>query len=350
MNLKTEYLGCKFEASKNVVFFHHPCQDGFSAAWVAYLHLGTLNTCYWGTTYTDEFWDDDIAVDYSIFAGKDIYIVDFSFPVDELAELASIANSVTVCDHHVKFKRLLKVHPIFPAAKVSGTFDEPHDAPTAAEKLPTNMTRVQLDDNLTIYFHDYRCGAQVTADALSQIDSLGPAPDVVISYPAVQHMLTLIGDRDLWYWLEPNSRDLHRVLALEERTFKAWTDFAIKYSKVEGERELVQTGTILGEAEKVQISSYVRRAKLMDFPGQDVQIPVANVANMISEVGQALLEEYPDAPFSATFFYPDPGKRVWSLRARKGDDVDVCAVAAEFGGGGHRKAAGFHTRIGFCIA
>ena len=67
---------------------------------------------------------------------------------------------------------------------------------------------------------------------------------------------------------------------------------------------------------------------------------VANCPPMFaSEVGHALLDAHPDAPFAATYYEND--KRVmWSLRSRD-ERQDVSAIASKFGGGGHRNAAGF---------
>lgn len=344
MNPNTEYLGCSIEDASSVVFFHHPCQDGFTAAWVTHLYLDPTKTCYWGTTYTDEFWDDTVETDYSVFADKEVFIVDFSFPIQELLALAAHAKSVVVCDHHVKFLRLLKEYAESSGEKIP----EPHDAPTDEERNPRHTTSILLCANCTVYFHNYICGAEVTEYTFSECLHF-KLRDCGLLPIEIKGLLLYIGDRDLWYWEMPEGHAVHRVLALEERTFDAWSLFAERLADSRGYHNIVEAGSILGKSEAVCINKNVRRAVLMDFPGQDRQIPVANVTELISETGQALLEVYPDAPFSATYFYPKPGKRVWSLRARKGDDVDVCKVAAEFGGGGHRKAAGFHTNIGFLV-
>jgi hypothetical protein len=68
-------------------------------------------------------------------------------------------------------------------------------------------------------------------------------------------------------------------------------------------------------------------------------VPVANATVFFSEVGERLLEMYPEAPFSAYYQDRQDGKRQWGLRSRPG--FDCSEVAAAFGGGGHKQAAGF---------
>jgi nanoRNase/pAp phosphatase (c-di-AMP/oligoRNAs hydrolase) len=53
-----------------------------------------------------------------------------------------------------------------------------------------------------------------------------------------------------------------------------------------------------------------------------------------------------EAPFAACY-YDKPGARVFSLRSRGDDGMDVSAIAAIYGGGGHRNAAGFQAATGW---
>jgi len=67
--------------------------------------------------------------------------------------------------------------------------------------------------------------------------------------------------------------------------------------------------------------------------------PVANATVFFSEVGEALLDMNPTAPFSAYYSDRGDGKRQWGLRSRP--EFDCSVVAKAFGGGGHKQAAGF---------
>ena len=74
-----------------------------------------------------------------------------------------------------------------------------------------------------------------------------------------------------------------------------------------------------------------------------IEVWVANLPyTLCSEAGNILSK---GEPFGATFYYDGEGVN-WSLRS---DDngVDVSDIAKKFGGGGHKHAAGFRTRIPF---
>jgi nanoRNase/pAp phosphatase (c-di-AMP/oligoRNAs hydrolase) len=68
------------------------------------------------------------------------------------------------------------------------------------------------------------------------------------------------------------------------------------------------------------------------------------VVNSYEEIMSDLVGELAAGhPFAAG--YQDQGTlRKWSLRSGP-DGVDVAAIAVRFGGGGHRHAAGFTTRL-----
>lgn len=73
-----------------LILYHNHCPDGFCAAWVAHRQFGG------GADY--------IPVQYGQpppdVAGRDVFIVDFSYKRAVLLEMAEKANSVVVLDHH----------------------------------------------------------------------------------------------------------------------------------------------------------------------------------------------------------------------------------------------------------
>jgi len=61
----------------------------------------------------------------------------------------------------------------------------------------------------------------------------------------------------------------------------------------------------------------------------------------ISDVCALLYGKFPESPFVATLSVKEDGSESWSFRSdADGGNVDVAAIAAQFGGGGHRNAAG----------
>ena len=91
--------------------------------------------------------------------------------------------------------------------------------------------------------------------------------------------------------------------------------------------------------QRKQVKAAMKGARLRSMSGMvfvDVNCPVN-----VSEIGEALLEEYPEVDFARIYFdVPDSGTRVVSLRSRKGG-FNVADLAKELGGGGHQPAAGY---------
>jgi len=58
-----------------------------------------------------------------------------------------------------------------------------------------------------------------------------------------------------------------------------------------------------------------------------------------SELGHMIVDET-DADFGVCYTQTEPGQYKFSLRSNN-NKVDVSMIAAQFGGGGHRNAAGF---------
>ena len=56
-----------------------------------------------------------------------------------------------------------------------------------------------------------------------------------------------------------------------------------------------------------------------------VPVPIVNATAHWSDVGEAMLEKYPEAPFVGAYFEDADGARRWSLRSRPDFDVsEVC--------------------------
>ena len=58
-------------------------------------------------------------------------------------------------------------------------------------------------------------------------------------------------------------------------------------------------------------------------------------------MGNELCNLYPESAFSASYCDRADGLRTYSLRSN--GEFDVSVIAKQFGGGGHRNAAGFEA-------
>ena len=277
-----------------IVIYHGPdCPDGFCSAWLIWRYYDN-EADFYPTTYD---------MDPPDVAGRDVLILDFSYPRDILERLYSEAASLLVLDHH-------------------------RSAEAALQGLP--YCRFDME----------RSGAQLTWDWLCEQDNevqrvairqerrrLDRRGDL---YPET---VAYVADRDLWRWGLPNSREINAAIASLPFDFHVWADlarFGMDSYRSEGAAILRYQSQI--------IAQHVKRARVEDLAGYTV--PVVNASSLFSEIAGELSEGY---PFAAVWFDRDDGVRQYSLRSRPPDGIDVSEIARRFGGGGHFHAAGFET-------
>lgn len=258
------------------VLYHSNCYDGFGAAYSAWKRFGS------GAKY--------IPVSYGqpppeMPDATEIYILDFSYDRQTLLDL-SLDKRVIVLDHHK----------------------------TAEETLRDLIGQYR---NLEIHFDMNRSGALITWEYLH--------PEIPVPL-----LISHISDRDLWKFELTGSKEVHAALVSTPFDFEVWDNLFVNQLYIEGaacikfQDQLVKN--IVHKAWKEKIDGHL--------------IPVVNTSSSWSEVGHALLERFPDAPFVACFTVMD-NSIMWSLRSA--GEFDVSAVAKKFGGGGHKNAAGFKT-------
>lgn len=265
------------------VLYHANCPDGFGAAWAAWMHLGDAAR-YIPVSYQQPLPD--------IPNGSDVFIVDFSYPREVLTALAARAEIAVIDHHHTAEKELA-------------------DLPFAT-------------------FDQKKSGAVLTWEHFS------PTRDV-------PDMLLYLQDRDLWQWKLPNSKAINAGLWRgTERDFGVWKNIAALWNAgvTPGRVRLLEAGEAIAFSDSLTVDQLCRKPDTIRVLSYDV--PAVNSPVLQSEIGHELLKRHPHAPFVAIYWLLDNGSPTYSLRART-DDFDVSAVAKEFGGGGHRAAAGFQV-------
>lgn len=269
---------------KTYVLYHANCPDGFGAALAAWLKFGE-QAQYLPVHYGDP-------VPPGIGDDSSVYILDFSFPRAALEELQRRSRKLLVVDHHK----------------------------TAAEDLSG------FDGAI---FDPEHSGAVLAWVVFHGGDK--PVPDFFL----------YLEDRDLWNWRLPHSRAVSYGLRQYPKTFLEWERLLVGGIDTIG--SLIKDGTTLLLFVENQVAGAVGNCGFQTIG--DYSVPVVNCTANISEVGERLLEIYPMAPFVAMYFdrpdaaQPFLSRRVFSLRSREG--FDCSAVARQFGGGGHKQAAGF---------
>ena len=272
----------------SLVLYHDNCPDGFTAAWAVWKRLGDAAE-YRGVNYSDPLPNN---VD-----GRSVYLVDFSFSRQQMETLASRALSLTVFDHHKTAKEALNGF---------------------------KWGRIVFDME--------RSGAGITWDELHPGSAtwMGLRPKL-ISY---------VEDRDLWRWMLPSSREVSEYIFAMPRTFPDWDRLA---AKIEQEFDrVVDGGLVLLQAKRIRVATVCRNTRWFDFNG--VSIPIVNSAWDMSEIGEYLCEQFPEASCGG-YYFDRQDKRQWGFRSRSG--FDVSALCKQYGGGGHHAAAGFESEIGW---
>ena len=267
------------------VIYHANCSDGFCAAflfWQKYGDKAEYIPFHYGVPLElDKFNKGDI-----------VYIVDFSFNQPTLLELAENVASVTVLDHHKTAKE-----------------DLDHD------NWPVNVS-VEFDMN--------RSGARMAWDYLHSEEE----PPKIVQY---------VQDRDLWKFELPQSKAVNAYLQALPFEFEEWEQlFKIEDKWLISDGSVVQMGKAILMKLKQQIDLAVKhgvRCKL----GKYKPYAVNSTVNF-SEVAGELAKK---GDFGVAWFVRSDGKYQYSLRSE--GTFDVSKIAKEFGGGGHRNAAGFES-------
>jgi len=262
------------DPEKTLCIYHNNCADGFGAAWVVRRALGEHVEFHPGN-------HGDVPPDVR---GRTVLIVDFSYKRPVLLEMAEVATSITILDHH-----------------------------RSAEK-----DLVDLPGNVTAEFDMDRSGAMMAWDHFFP----GRTPPVLIAH---------IQDRDLWRFELPGTREIQACLFSYPYDFEAWDKLMHTYRS-----NLLADGEAIERKHFKDIAEFRAAAQhTMVIAGYEV--PVLNVPYFYaSDAGHQMAE---DAPFAACY-WDTPEGRTFSLRSREGG-LDVSEIAARFGGGGHRHAAGF---------
>ncbi len=346
-----------------LVVYHSPCADGAGAAFAAWCEFTE------GAEYRPAQAGDPAPTDEEV-SGRDVYVLDMSYPLDES-------------------------NRIWRKTSVGGGFDDylfltiDHHK-TAAETLVHATGRLGELPVLRPYAHidQSHSGAVL---AWQHFHHGIPVPEVLL----------YIEDRDLWKWDLPHSREVSA--ALDARGL--WRDFRVLVRLFFGEgenwrgfcgrphehiaerwswvfKELVAEGVAVLRGQEQQVEVVAQTAEEVQIPGTErdfsqracarhlvggnfarsnrcdecaaqekygspvpLRCLAANSCLLQSEAGALLAErsrKEGGAPMAVVWYFD--GKR-YKVSLRSVGDFDVSAIAKSFGGGGHRNAAAF-----YCLA
>lgn len=262
-------------AKENLVLYHGNCLDGFGAAYAAWLHFGDA-----AEYIPVQYGDNPPEVN-----GKNVYILDFSYPRETLLQMAAKAKTITVLDHHK----------------------------TAEEDLR----------GITFATFDMTKSGCVLAWEHFHPDKFVPA------------MLARIQDRDLWQFkfetTKPFCEALRNIIPFD---FTEWDSIVNSESKL---YSLIALGETLLSVFNREVENLMPQAYEVSLLGKKGLAVNAN-AKYASELGNRLAQK--SGSFGLVWYFDGAAKQFnYSLRSI--GDYDVSAMAKMYGGGGHKNAAGF---------
>lgn len=272
--------------SKPLVIYHGNCADGFSAAWCFWRKYGG-SADYVAGVYQQA--PPDVA-------GRDVYLVDFSYKRAVVEQMLKVANSVCLIDHHKT--AIEDLQPLFM-----------QDSWTGEPKQLAHFTDL------------HRSGATLAWDYLFP----GEARPLLLGH---------IEDRDLWRFKLAGTRELSAYVFSHDYSFERW-DALMRADQVEL-LQMTAAGAAIERKHHKDVAELVRVCqRRMLIAGHDV--PVASLPyTLVSDAAHLMAQ---GEPFAACYWDTAAG-RVFGLRAAD-DGLDVSDVAKQYGGGGHAKAAGF---------
>jgi uncharacterized protein len=256
----------------DTILYHANCTDGFGAAWAAWKLLGG-RAVYIPASYGGEIPD---------VTGKNVAIVDFSYPREVLEEMREKANSLVLLDHHVTAEEALKGLPY-------------------------------------AIFDMSKSGAMLSWEFFHK-DKEPP------------RMIKYIQDRDLWSWELPYSKEFSAAFSMVPFEFAEFD----KYEDDSMVDDAIKRGGYILAYTRQIVEKEMGHADRRKLLGYDVL--VVNCSHLISEVGAELAKNC-DIAVIWYYSHKDASYKI-SLRSFH-DHVDCSQVAKHFGGGGHKKASGF---------
>ncbi len=263
-----------------VVIYHGKCSDGFGGAWAAWKKFGD------SATYIAAEDRDHYHVDLD---GKEVYIIDYSYPKEVLLELEQKAKRLVVIDHHLSVGdniKMLKEH----------VYDIDHSGAYLAWQ----------------YFFPNE-----------------PIPKLV----------DYIEDGDLYRFSLLDSRAVLAYVHVMPFDFIVFDKIASDLESTDGYTKILEQGTLLRTVHERQVEYFAKKAELVEFEGYTVYAVNAN-NRVASDLGSLLSEKH--GPFALIFNYEKWG---WKCSLRGDGTVDLSAIAKKYGGGGHYNASGFAFEV-----
>lgn len=266
--------------------FYHDDMDGKCSAAIVWKR--EKNGKYISINYGTEFPLNDIWTD------EKIYILDYSIPLDTFLKLWEITHDITWIDHHARTIEKLECNEIIKSLKGIRSSD--------------------------------KAACELTWDFLFPNDKI---PEAVL----------MIGDYDTWKFKHPDTETFQEGIKLRCTNPELYTWNHLLSGNKDDDYlvdEIISDGEI---AVKYRDSYYETLISSLSFETkfEGYKCIACNAAKINSKLFNSVkdLDKY---DIMISFFFDG---NQWTVSLYTSKDIDVAKLAEKYGGGGHKKAAGF---------
>lgn len=273
---------------KRTCYFHAGCPDGFGAAWAVWRAWGRDGR-YVARGHTDAF-------EPRAHEGELVVFVDIAPPPEALAQLTRLAAQVVVLDHHVTAR------------------DRFAEAGGLASEHSRRGHRIHFD-------------LDHSGSVLAWQHFHAAPPPTLLRY---------VEDQDLWIWALPDSEAVNAAIGSYPREFDVWERLAARPPA-----ELAAEGAPILRANRMEVERSLQSAAPVAIGERRAE--AVNARYQRAQIGHALAERAAyGLPWGVV--YRITGDRV-DVSLYSIGELDAAGIAARYGGGGHRNAAGFHVSL-----
>lgn len=265
---------------ETLIIYHGNCHDGFGGAFVAWKKFGDQAEYF---PAIDRVVPPDVA-------GRDVVIIDFSYPKDVLGRMLSEAKSLVILDHHAGSESDVKSVP-------NHSFSLDNSGATLAWK------------------HFF--------------------PNI-----SIPKLFLYLEQGDLYAFDLPRTLDLKTYIYSLPFDFQLYEKLLADFEDEEKLAVFADKGAAFSEYRQIILKLLADKAQEVEFEGHRV-LAVNGPHEFRSDLGNLLATIQP--PFGIVWY---PGRHDGFIFSMRGNgDVNLIDIAKKYGGGGHHNAASFLWNI-----
>jgi oligoribonuclease NrnB/cAMP/cGMP phosphodiesterase (DHH superfamily) len=278
----------------DIVLFHYPCQDGLSSGWI-------VNKFHKEHNITIDLYpiQHGKIIDIERLTNKKVIFCDYAPSKEVIEEIEKVALKITILDHHISSQKA-------------------------------------LEDKDYAIFDMNKSGAGLTWDYFYNVDC--------------PLFIKMVEDRDIWKWKIPKSKEFTAGLSTIcssfemydfDKLFNIFDEILINPFKFDFYIEL---GDIINKSIMIKCKYMALESVKKINHYKNYNVCIVNCSYELSSDLGNILSSYDNVDFAVLWRY-NHTKEEYYVSLRSNDKADVSLIAKEFGGGGHKNASGFLTKI-----